>query len=49
MVRCLEQGVEAVDEIIIENHSYQMSRDIFCHSFSQQVMIVVTAEVLQNG
>ena len=44
----LERGVEAVGEIIIiDNRCYQTSRDISCHSFSQQVMIVVATEALE--
>ena len=32
--RGVDEGVEAVDEIIIDNRYYQTFRDIFCHSFS---------------
>ena len=31
----LERGLEAVDEIIMDNRCYQTFSDIFCHSFSQ--------------
>ena len=45
----LERGMEAVDEIIIDNRCYQTFRDIFCHSFSLKLMIVVAAEALEIG
>ena len=43
----LERGVEAADEIIIDNRYYQTFRDIFCHSFSLLLMVVVAAEALE--
>ena len=34
LMHSLERGVEAVDEIIIDDRCYQTFRDIFCHSSS---------------